>query len=135
MKKTAVITAMVVTAWMFNATAADEGGSQGSGGGQQQGGRGGEGGRQRPPPPIMKALDADGDRVISAEEIAGASAALLKLDKNGDGKLTEDEIRPPRPPRPDGEQGGQGERGGAEGSQDLGGQRPPPSQDGPEGQQ
>ncbi len=48
----------------------------------------------------MKALDADGDRTISAEEIAGASDALKTLDKNDDGKLDADEIRPPHPPRP-----------------------------------
>lgn len=51
----------------------------------------------RMPPPIIKALDANGDMEISAEEIANASKALLTLDKNGDGKLTPDEIFPPRP--------------------------------------
>jgi hypothetical protein len=53
-----------------------------------------------PLPPLMKALDADGDRTISAEEIAGASEALKTLDKNDDGKLDAEEIRPPHPPRP-----------------------------------
>jgi Ca2+-binding EF-hand superfamily protein len=48
--------------------------------------------------PVMTALDADGDGVISAEEINNASVALRKLDKNGDGKLTENEIRPNFPP-------------------------------------
>jgi Ca2+-binding EF-hand superfamily protein len=44
--------------------------------------------------PIFAALDANHDNVISAEEINNAAAALRTLDKNGDGKLTEDEIRP-----------------------------------------
>jgi hypothetical protein len=52
-----------------------------------------------PPPPLMKALDADGDGTISAEEITGASEALKKLDKNDDGKLDLEEVRPPHPPR------------------------------------
>ena len=62
--------------------------------------------------PLMQALDANGDGIIDEAEIANASAALKKLDKNGDGKLTPDELRPPRPegfrgraggPPPDGE--------------------------------
>jgi hypothetical protein len=65
------------------------------------GGRGGQGGPgmggHRPPPPIMAALDANHDGVIDADEIANASTALKTLDKNGDGKLTQDELRPPRP--------------------------------------
>jgi len=51
-----------------------------------------------PPPPIIEALDANHDGVIDASEIANASKALLKLDENGDGKLTRDELRPPPPP-------------------------------------
>jgi Ca2+-binding EF-hand superfamily protein len=45
----------------------------------------------------MEALDANHDGVIDENEIANASAALKALDKNGDGKLTQDELRPPRP--------------------------------------
>ena len=56
-----------------------------------------EGGR-RPPPPIIAALDLNHDGVISADEIAMAPESLKKLDKNGDGQLTPDELRPPRPP-------------------------------------
>lgn len=52
--------------------------------------------------PLMIALDANGDGVISAEEINNAPAALRKLDKNGDGKLTEDELRPNFPGGPGG---------------------------------
>ncbi|HTY89535.1 MAG TPA: hypothetical protein VMB80_18945 [Candidatus Acidoferrum sp.] len=52
----------------------------------------------RPPlPAIVKALDANGDGVIDATEIANAPAALKALDKNGDGKLTPDEFIGPRP--------------------------------------
>lgn len=68
-------------------------------------GPGGPGmGGHRPPPPLVGVLDANRDGIIDAEEIANASAALKKLDKNGDGKLTPDELRPPRPegPGPDG---------------------------------
>jgi Ca2+-binding EF-hand superfamily protein len=49
--------------------------------------------------PVFKALDKDGDGALSAEEIAGASAALLTLDKDGDGKLSAEEIRPVQQPR------------------------------------
>lgn len=54
--------------------------------------------------PLMQALDTNKDGELSAEEIAGASAALNKLDKNGDGKLSTDEIRPAFR---EGERGGQ----------------------------
>ena len=56
----------------------------------QQPGQGGQGGPPPPPPPppLLQALDADGDGIISAAEIANAPAALKTLDKNGDGKLT-----------------------------------------------
>ena len=40
---------------------------------------------------VLGALDADHDNVISAAEIANAPAALKKLDKNHDGKLTAEE--------------------------------------------
>ncbi|HEY6229061.1 MAG TPA: EF-hand domain-containing protein [Verrucomicrobiae bacterium] len=46
--------------------------------------------------PIIAALDANHDGEIDANEIANAPAALRKLDKNGDGKLTRDELRPAR---------------------------------------
>jgi EF hand len=48
-----------------------------------------------PPSPLMQALDANHDGVIDAEEISNAPAALKTLDKNGDGQLTPDELRPP----------------------------------------
>ena len=54
-------------------------------------------GRGREPlvPPLMAALDANRDAIIDAEEIENAPAALRKLDRNGDGKLTPDELRFP----------------------------------------
>ncbi len=47
-----------------------------------------------PPFPLLLALDADEDGDISATEIENAAAALKKLDKNNDGKLSADELRP-----------------------------------------
>lgn len=79
-------------------------------------GRGGFGGFPPEPPPgivIMAALDADKDGALSASEIANAAAALKKLDKNGDGKVSQDEIKAKldeiRPPR---REGGGRRRGG-----------------------
>lgn len=63
----------------------------------REGGRGGgrEGMRGGPMrDPVTAALDADGDGTLSAAEIDNAPAALRKLDKNADGRITEDEIRP-----------------------------------------
>lgn len=66
---------------------------------------------QPPHNPLMDALDPDHDHVISADEIKSAIAALLKLDKNKDGQLTEDEFRPEHqdgfgpPPPPEGDAG------------------------------
>ena len=59
---------------------------------------GGPQGEFRPPvPPLVGALDLNHDGTIDEKEIAQASESLKKLDKNGDGKLTIDELRPPRP--------------------------------------
>ncbi len=68
------------------------------------GGRGSGGGN-----PIIRTLDANGDGIISKQEIDNSTALLKKLDRNGDGKISRDEMRPPRdaggnnpppPPRP-----------------------------------
>jgi hypothetical protein len=70
----------------------------GPGGGGPRGNREGHGGAPEgaahPRPPIETALDANHDGVIDAQEISNASASLRTLDKNGDGKLTRDELRP-----------------------------------------
>lgn len=82
-----------------------QGGMGGPGGGSGMGGPGGQGGGPMHSPLVM-ALDANGDGIIDSSEIANAPAALLKLDKNHDGRLTRDEYAPPRP-------GGQGPGGGS----------------------
>lgn len=69
-------------------------GGRGPGG---PGGLGGPGGRRGSP--VMMIFDTNKDGVIDADEIAHASDSLKKLDKNGDGKITPDELRPPRPPQ------------------------------------
>lgn len=58
-------------------------------------GRGGPGGG--PGFPIVRVLDADKDRAISASELATASAAILTLDTNNDGTVSREELRPGRP--------------------------------------
>jgi protein tyrosine phosphatase (PTP) superfamily phosphohydrolase (DUF442 family) len=59
-------------------------------------------GRPSPQPtlsPLLRALDANHDGVIDADELANATEALEALDKNGDGQLTPDEYQTvPRPP-------------------------------------
>jgi hypothetical protein len=71
-------------------------------GGRGPGGPGGAGPHEGPGRgpgghPLIRVLDADHDREISASELANASAALLTLDTNGDGIVSQDELRPPRP--------------------------------------
>jgi hypothetical protein len=73
---------------------------RGSGGGGPgrpggPGGRGPGGGH-----PIVRVLDVDKDGTISASEIAGASAAILTLDANGDGKITKEDAPVPPADRP-----------------------------------
>jgi hypothetical protein len=68
--------------------------------------------------PLMIALDADRDGELSAEEISQAVAALKKLDRNEDGVIDREELRPRPPfgegrergPRPGGERPGDADR-------------------------
>lgn len=111
----------------------DRGGERGGFGQERGGERGGfpGGGRgQRPSMmsflPVLKALDADGNGEISSKEIENAAAALKTLDKNDDGKLTEDELRPQGPPGGGrGGPGGPGGEGGFRGRPDGEGFGPP----------
>ena len=70
-----------------------------------------------PVPPIIAALDVDHDGTISAAELADSPESLKTLDKNGDGELSPEELRPHGPPpRPQGPPPGEdeGEVGGVE---------------------
>ncbi len=51
-----------------------------------------------PVPPVIAALDTDRDGFISAGEIEDAAESLKKLDKNDDGSLSPEELRPHGPP-------------------------------------
>ena len=88
----------------------------------------GPGAQQGPPggqqtPPLLRIFDADGNSEISSKEIDAAAAALRKLDRNGDGKVTFEEFRPNA-----GQGQGQGRGGPQAGGQ--GGQRPAGNQGG-----
>lgn len=54
-----------------------------------------------PPPVILKTLDLDKDRSLSADEIEAASESLLMLDKDKDGTLSRKELSPGKPPKAD----------------------------------
>ena len=61
--------------------------------------------------PLMMALDADKDGSISASEIENASKTSAKLDKDGDGALSPEELRPDFSAMDDGEMVRQGRPG------------------------
>lgn len=92
MKTTLTLTLALATA--FAAFAQPGNINAPAGGHRGFGGPGGPRGMGAPagPPPIFLMLDADRDGALSAAEIATVSAALTKLDKNGDGQLTPDEV-------------------------------------------
>ena len=94
---------------------------QGRGAGGQFGGPGGLQGRQagQQAPPWLAIFDTDSDGEISADEIKNATASLLELDRNRDGRLTGEELRP------SGGLGGQGRLsgGGPGGGQQMQGQQ------------
>lgn len=130
--KTLLTLAALVGGLSLTAFAQDAGGPPGQddpgpgGPGGQDGPRHGMGGGPRMQPALIKALDANNDGVIDADEIANASAALKSLDKNGDGKLTRDEYlgKPPMGNRPPMEgSGGREGQGGQRGQRPQG---PPP---------
>ena len=107
LKNIVMVTLLALGSVAYTANAQDNnGGPPGAGGGPGEGGPGGFGGpggegrhHHRPPPiPLITALDTNRDGIIDAAEIANASAALLTLDKNGDGVLTTNEYLPPLPP-------------------------------------
>jgi EF hand len=81
-------------------------------------------GMRRPQSPLFAALDSNHDGIIDEQEIAQAAESLKKLDKNGDGKITMDEIRPAPPQGQDGFSRGPGEGQGRRG--------PRPDGDGPQ---
>ncbi len=49
-----------------------------------------------PPHPLLMFFDLSRDGELSAEEITGAGDVLKSLDRNKDGKLTREELMPPR---------------------------------------
>ena len=65
--------------------------------------------------PLMKILDTDKDGTLSTSEIANASKALIQLDKNGDGIISVEEMRPDPSTMPGGfaGAGGNGQFNGA----------------------
>ena len=81
---------------------------------------------------LMRAIDADGDGILSAAEIEGAIAAIKKLDKNEDGKIDKAELAPPkrkggeRPKRGEGAKDGERPKRGEGGK----GRRKRPAADG-----
>jgi outer membrane protein assembly factor BamB len=76
-----------------------------SGGQTQSRGPGGNRPNVMQTDPALSTLDQDQSKEISADELAAAPTALLKLDKNQDGKLSEEEVSPQR-----GDGGSQGSR-------------------------
>lgn len=102
MKKvtTFLILALGLSTWMAAAQdAADRPSREGRTRPRQRPPQDRPGAEGRPPfmPPMIAALDASGDGVLDADEIADAPKALKKLDRNGDGKLALNELRPSPP--------------------------------------
>jgi len=150
MKKTAILAALALSATVWSSSAQDQGGARperpgaprpeggqqgqrpegqrppgGPGQGGREGGFGqGQGGFRPMPNPIITALDANSDGTIDESELKNATVALKKLDKDGDGKLSQEETRP----------AGMSGRGGPGGPGGQGGPGGPGGQAGPGGQ-
>ncbi|MBL9192620.1 MAG: hypothetical protein JNJ82_09685 [Opitutaceae bacterium] len=64
-------------------------------------------------PPVIRVLDVDGDRELSAAELAQAATRLKTLDANQDGVLSAAELHPapPAPPAGEAPRDGKGPRG------------------------
>ncbi len=54
--------------------------------------------KPKPSPVLIKALDLDKDRTLSAEEIEDAPVSLATLDKDEDGTISKAEMKPGKPP-------------------------------------
>jgi hypothetical protein len=98
MRFSMALAAAIIVSLMAAATASAQPGGFGprpgqGGPGRGSGNAGSPGGFTRVHP-IVEALDANADGEISAKEIKNAAAALKTLDKDEDGRLTRDEIRP-----------------------------------------
>lgn len=114
------ITMCLAATVMAQPPGGQRGGDRGGPGGERGQRGGGDMGRMMQMMPVLAALDADKNGVISKSEINNAAAALRKLDKNGDGELDAEEMRPTRSEggrsrggAPEGGPGGErGERGG-----------------------
>jgi Ca2+-binding EF-hand superfamily protein len=77
-----------------SATATVQADNDGGRRGGREFGPGGRGPGGRGVDPLLRALDTDGDGVLSTEEIAGAPVSLIALDANHDGRLSAEEFRP-----------------------------------------
>jgi len=74
----------------------NEGGSRQGPPGMQQNNSSSSNRPYHPPSPLIIALDTDKNREITVDEIENASEAFYTLDKNGDGKISSDELKPKR---------------------------------------
>jgi len=121
-KLTALIIATTLSLGVITTHAVDE---EKKGERQQRGEKQGKG-QKRPGGrnPILAVLDTNRDGTLSAAEMQNAVSALQKLDKNGDGNLTQEELVPNRGNKGDREGKGQkGEKQGREGKQGKAGKQ------------